>query len=223
MTAITHVICDCDGVLLDSESVALAAILDGLEERVDRAVLDAFLRPRLGMTLPAIAADMASELGLHLTMTETLELEAAVEARCIREAQPIPGVYEALSALGLPLAVASNSSRPRVEAGLIQAGLWDLFGGAVYTPDVMLRPKPAPDLYRAACLSLGGEPEASLVIEDSVAGVTAARAAGLTVLGFVGARHGELGATRRLLEAGASAVFDDMSTLPARVAQWPLH
>lgn len=223
MTGITHVICDCDGVLLDSESVALAAIIDGLDGRAPRTVLDAFLRPRLGMTLPAIAADMATELDLRLSMTETLELEAQVEARCIAEAQAIPGVLQALSALQRPLAVASNSSRPRVEAGLSSAGLRDLFGGQVYTPDVALRPKPAPDLYRAACAGLGGQAASTLVLEDSVAGVTAARAAGLSVLGFVGARHGEIGASRRLLAAGAHAVFDDMRELPERVTQWAVR
>ncbi|MDR3428647.1 HAD family phosphatase [Silvimonas sp.] len=215
-----HLICDCDGVLLDSESVALAAILDGLSDRADRAQLDAFLRPRLGMTLSHIADDLAQEMGLVLSRAETLHLESVVEARCIAEAQSIRGVRDALVAVGLPLAVASNSSQSRVEAGLKNAGLWSLFADQVYTPGRGLRPKPAPDLYRAACAGLGADPASSLVLEDSVAGVTAARAAGLVVLGFVGARHGEPAAAQRLRDAGASDVFDDMTTLPARLAAW---
>ncbi|GGP19240.1 HAD family hydrolase [Silvimonas iriomotensis] len=215
-----HLICDCDGVLLDSESVALAAILDGLSGRMERAQLDAFLRPRLGMTLHHIADDMARVLGLHLTHDETMHLEASVEDRCIVEAQAIDGVRNALRKVALPMAVASNSSQPRVEAGLRNAGLWTLFAGRIYTPGRGLRPKPAPDLYRAACQGLTADPATTLVLEDSVAGVTAARAAGLTVLGFVGARHGEPAAAQRLRDAGATDVFDDMTTLPARLAAW---
>ncbi len=217
---LSHLICDCDGVLLDSESVALAAILDGLSGRMARDQLDQFLRPRLGMTMHHIADDMARDLGLRLTPEETLHLETSVEDRCIAEALAINGVLAALQSVHLPMAVASNSSQARVEAGLRNAGLWSLFSGRVYTPGRGLRPKPAPDLYRAACQGLSAATATTLVLEDSVAGVTAARAAGLTVLGFVGARHGEPTAAQRLRDAGATDVFDDMTTLPARLAAW---
>lgn len=220
---LSHLICDCDGVLLDSESVALAALVDGLSQAdpaLSSAQLEAFIQPRLGMTLTHILAELTQEWGIVLSTTQAQKLDARVEARCIKEAQAIPGVRAALIATALPLALASNSSYTRVEAGLKNAGLWDLFAPQVYTPDAGLAPKPAADLYLAACAGLGANAASTLVLEDSVAGVMAARAAGLKVLGFMGARHGNASTAQRLLNAGAYDVFDDMQLLQAHLAAW---
>lgn len=211
-------ICDCDGVLLDSEAVALATLLGALSHRHEREALAAFLRPRLGMTIFAIGAELDRELHIHLDHAALATLGREVEARCAEGVPVVPGVFEAISALPLPRAVASNSSRERVEAGLRQHGLWEVFGGHVHTPDAQHHPKPAPDLYLAAARGLACTPQQCLVIEDSVAGVTAAVAAGCTVLGFTGTRHDEAGAAQRLLAAGARAVFDQMPQLPSRLA-----
>ncbi|HEY9103544.1 HAD-IA family hydrolase [Chitinimonas sp.] len=211
-------ICDCDGVLLDSEAVALSTLLAALAHRHEREALAAFLRPRLGMTIFDIGAELSRELDIRLDQPTLAALGREVEARCAEGVPAVPGVFEAIATLPVPRAVASNSSRERVEAGLRQHGLWDVFGGHVHTPDTHHKPKPAPDLYLAAARGLACAPQQCLVIEDSVAGVTAAVAAGCTVLGFTGTRHDEAGAAQRLLAAGARAVFDQMNQLPARLA-----
>jgi beta-phosphoglucomutase-like phosphatase (HAD superfamily) len=81
-------------------------------------------------------------------------------------------------------------------------------------------PKPAPDVYLAAAKGFGLASSACLVVEDSVTGVTAASAAGMTVLGFIGGGHASEAQIGALHAAGASHVFDDMTQLPELVAQW---
>jgi beta-phosphoglucomutase-like phosphatase (HAD superfamily) len=81
-------------------------------------------------------------------------------------------------------------------------------------------PKPAPDVYLAAARTLRVSTAHCLVVEDSVTGVTAATAAGMAVLGFIGGGHATEGQIDALRRAGASVVFDDMKRLPALVGEW---
>jgi len=123
-------------------------------------------------------------------------------------------------------ACASNSYTSVVRAVLDRTGLVAFFGERVFCADRVERPKPAPDVYLAAARGLGVEAAACLVVEDSIAGVTAARAAGMTVLGFVGGSHighGGQGAQSHVLalrDAGAVDVFDRMAALPELAGKW---
>jgi HAD superfamily hydrolase (TIGR01509 family) len=112
---------------------------------------------------------------LHELVTE--EILAGVPAR--------PGALELLEAVragGLPVALASNSGREFVEGVLSVAGLLDGHFDVVITADEVEHPKPAPDIYLAACASLGAPPERSAALEDSATGVASARAAGMYVI-----------------------------------------
>ncbi len=107
------------------------------------------------------------------------------------EADPIPGARQALeatTALGLPFRIASNSSRPEMAAKFARAGLLDLVEGRIHSAYDLIglgkRGKPDPDLFLEAAAAEPVPPEACLVIEDSLAGVRAAIAAGMTCLGF---------------------------------------
>ena len=114
------------------------------------------------------------------------ELHELVMVEALRGAPPRPGALELVAALrsaGTPLAVASNSTREFVERALGGAGLLDGHFEAVVTADDVVRPKPAPDLYLAACAALGAAPERSAALEDSGPGVQSARAAGMFVIG----------------------------------------
>jgi len=99
-------------------------------------------------------------------------------------------------------------------------GLARFFGDRLFCADRVARPKPAPDVYLAAADRLGVPPQACLVIEDSVAGVAAASAAGMTALGFIGGGHATHQHVDALTAAGARHVFDDMRRLPALVDRW---
>ena len=83
----------------------------------------------------------------------------------------------------------------------------------------MAHGKPAPDLFLLAAAEMGAEPARCLVIEDSVPGVTAARAAGMTAFGFCGGSHCQAGDAARLAAAGAATIFDAMADLPGLIAQ----
>ncbi len=218
---LTHLISDCDGVLVDSEAVALQALVDFLAPLTnERERMAGLIRPRLGLKLEALVLGVCAELGLpEPTVPDLAVMRSVVEGECDRKAAPIPGVREAYGAIALPKAVASNSRYVRVQALLARTGLASLFEGGIYTADIAGRPKPDPAVYQAAAAGMGALAVNCLVIEDSVTGVHAAVAAGATVLGFAGGAHSPGDQARQLLAAGAFDVFGAMEELPALVAR----
>jgi len=219
----THLISDCDGVLIDSEAVALQALLSLLAPRLPNlpagVTLQGLIEPRLGLRLVPLMHDIYTELGLpQLPEEELLAIGHAVNVMCDEQLSAVPGVAQALAAIDLPKAVASNSVSARVHSALTRTGMAGLFGGRYFTPDLVGHAKPHPGLYLAAAAGFGVPPGQCLVLEDSVTGVTAAAAAGMTVLGFIGGGHIAEGQEARLKAAGAKHVFSDMAKLPALVA-----
>jgi HAD superfamily hydrolase (TIGR01509 family) len=212
-------ICDCDGVLIDSEAVAARVLVAELEARWPGAQVEPVVMPLLGQRIERVLAGAAAELGRALGEDDVAAIRTVAESAAM-EAPVFDGVVDALNAIALVKACASNSYTAVVRTVLDRTGLVAFFGERVYCADQVERPKPAPDVYLAAARGLGVEPAACVVVEDSVAGVTAARAAGMTVLGFVGGSHtGHAGPTHvlALRDAGALDVFDRMSALPALV------
>lgn len=220
MTAAIHaLICDCDGVLIDSEAVAARVLVSELQARWPGARVEPVVMPLLGQRIERVLAGAAAELGRALDAHEVAAIRVVTESAAM-EAPVFDGVFEALGAIALTKACASNSYTNVVRTVLDRTGLVEFFGERVYCADQVERPKPAPDVYLAAARGLGVDPAACVVVEDSVAGVSAARAAGMTVLGFVGGTHaGHAGPAHvlALRDAGALDVFDRMTALPALV------
>lgn len=219
----THLISDCDGVLIDSEAVALQALLSLLAPRLTDLpagmTLQGLIEPRLGLRLVPLIHDIYAQLELpQLPEDEVLAIGHAVNVLCDEQLSAVPGVAQALAAIALPKAVASNSVSARVHAALTRTGMVELFGGRYFTPDLVGHAKPHPGLYLAAAAGFGVPPAQCLVLEDSVTGVTAAVAAGMTVLGFIGGGHIAEGQEACLKAAGAKYVFSDMGKLPELVA-----
>jgi HAD superfamily hydrolase (TIGR01509 family) len=221
---ITHLVCDCDGVLIDSEAVALQALLAGVAALVEparHALLPGLIKPRLGLKLEPLLLGLFQELELPPPDAAGLAaLRAQVELACDTHLRAIPGVGEALAVIALPKAVASNSSHARVSSALARTGLAPLFGARIYTYDTVGHAKPHPGVYLAAVKGFGVAAENCAAVEDSITGVTAASAAGLLVFGFTGGGHVPQGQAALLLEAGATATFDDMAQLPALLAAY---
>ncbi len=212
---------DCDGVLVDSEAIAEAVLRERLAAWLPDLPTDDELRRALGMTTEAILGHLAERSGHVLPDDALTRIDAAIEARLTAELEAMVGVAAAIDALDLPLAIVSNSSRRRVVASLANTGLDTRLGEApLFTAEQVARPKPAPDVYLLAAQSLGIAPEACLVVEDSVSGASAARAAGMTVIGFTGASHIEAGHEARLREAGVWQVLERMAELGALVQRW---
>ncbi|WP_293765781.1 HAD-IA family hydrolase [uncultured Aquitalea sp.] len=219
----THLISDCDGVLLDTESVAFDVLQRELADHLPGQDVAAIIRPRLGLTLPDLLADIARHHALSLAALDIPAMRDRVENEVAERLQAVPGVKEALEAIPLPKSVASNSAGHRVRAALRHAGLATQFGDRVFCADEVGAAKPDPALYLAACRAAGAAPEQCLVVEDSVTGVSAAVAAGMTVLGFTGAGHVEDGQADKLLACGAALTFNDMAQLPALISRLRRH
>jgi len=194
-------ICDCDGVLIDSEAVAARMLVQELEARWPGANVEPVVLPLLGLRIESVLTGTAMQLGKSLGLDDIDAIRRSVEAAAMQ---------------------ASNSFRPYVETVLARTGLVRFFGDRLFCADSVANPKPAPDVYLAAAQGLRLAPSACLVVEDSVTGVTAASAAGMTVLGFIGGGHASDAQIDKLHKAGARHVFDDMQQLPELVAQWTL-
>ncbi|WP_434107210.1 HAD family hydrolase [Paraburkholderia caffeinilytica] len=214
-------ICDCDGVLIDSEAVAARMLVHELEARWPDTDVEPVVLPLLGLRIEKVLQGTAAKLGRSLGVADIEAIRQAVEAAAM-QAPAVVGIEAALAQVPLTKACASNSFRPYVENVLARTGLVKFFGDRLFCADAVPNPKPAPDVYLAAAQGVGLAPSACLVVEDSVTGVTAATAAGMTVLGFIGGGHASDAQIDALHAAGARHVFDDMLQLPELVAQWTL-
>ncbi|WP_104202556.1 HAD family hydrolase [Billgrantia saliphila] len=212
---------DCDGVLVDSETIAEATLVRQLADLLPDIPRDVALRQALGMTTADILAQLEAQSAHRLPEDALSRIDGAIEARLAEEVRAIEGVVETVAGLRLPLAIVSNSRRRRVVASLATTGLdaW-LSEVPLFTAEQVERPKPAPDLYLFAARSLGCAPRDCLVVEDSVSGVTAAHAAGMMVIGFTGASHIEDGHAERLRRAGAWRILPSMHGLAALIDRW---
>ncbi len=138
-----------------------------------------------------------------------------------RDLKGVEGVRQAVDGLDARVCVASSSAPERLRFALRVTGYETLFAPNIFSSAEVPRGKPHPDLFLFAARSMGAAAENCLVVEDSVAGVTAARAAGMIVFGFVGGSHFSVPAqTEELTAAGADLIFDDMARLPEIVATY---
>ncbi|MGS0893683.1 HAD family hydrolase [Burkholderia stagnalis] len=212
-------ICDCDGVLIDSEAVAADVLVRELDARWPGVDTRPAVMPLLGLRIERVLAGASEAVGRTLSNDDVVAIRGAVEAAAVN-APMVDGIDAALAAIALPKACASNSYRAYVDAALARTGLARFFGDRLFCADAVARPKPAPDVYLAAARTLGVAPARCLVVEDSVTGITAAAAAGMTVLGFIGGGHASAAQIDALRGIGARHVFDDMHELPGYVARW---
>jgi HAD superfamily hydrolase (TIGR01509 family) len=212
------VIFDCDGVLVDSELVCNTVVATELSVLGWHMTAHDAEREFLGLTFTDMQPIIERRLGRALEEDWKQALVEKVIAAMAEGVEPIPGAIEALHAttgLGLPWRVASNSSHEEMHVKFGRLGIRHLVAGRVHSHRDVGRGKPAPDLFLAAAAAQGVEPAHCVVIEDSVPGATAARAAGMDCLGY--AAHHDGAALR---EVGA-VPFRSMFDLPALLAAAP--
>lgn len=215
------VIFDCDGVLVDSEALAEGTLVEYLSRWLPDLDVTKLLSQALGMTTANILRHLEQLSSHTLPPDATEQMDTAIEARLARELKAIEGADRAVRGIALSKAVVSNSRRSRVVASLASTRLTDAFGDVpIFTAEQVVNPKPDPALYQLAAAELGQVPRDCLVVEDSVAGVTAAHAAGMCVIGFVGASHVDSEQSARLIQAGAWRVLEHMNGLEALVNEW---
>ncbi len=205
------IIFDCDGVLVDSELLSCQCLSEVLATCGVRLELAEALELFLGRSITTVLQHYAAQ-GRKLPDHFLSDLKIRVRETFQSSLRPIPGIASLLSGLRTPHCVASSSDLDRVSFSLARTGLLPCFGDRIYTSEMVARGKPAPDLFLYAAEKMLAVPERTLVIEDSVSGVAAARAAGMKVWGFVGGSHYESRDGRAILQsAGADRVVDRMA------------
>jgi HAD superfamily hydrolase (TIGR01509 family) len=217
--AVDLIIFDCDGVLVDSEVISSRAHAQMLTRHGYPISADQVLQRFLGVSDREAQLIVEAETGRKLPDDFDAQLKAAALALYADELKPIAHIAEAIQAISLPRCVASSGTPEKIRHGLACADLYDLFAPDIFSATQVERGKPAPDLFLFAAEQMNVPPARCLVIEDSVAGVTGARAAGMTVLGFHGGSHCGAGHAETLRVAGAVETFDDMRQLPALIAR----
>jgi HAD superfamily hydrolase (TIGR01509 family) len=205
------IIFDCDGVLVDSEVLSCRCLSEVLATCGIRLELAEALELFLGRSTTAVLQHYAAQ-GRKLPDHFLSDLRLRVRETFQSSLRPIPGIASLLSGLKTPHCVASSSDLDRVSFSLARTGLSSHFGDRIHTAQMVARGKPAPDLFLYAAEKMRAAPARTLVVEDSVSGVVAARAAGMKVWGFVGGSHYESRDGRAILyAAGADRVFDRMA------------
>lgn len=205
------VIFDCDGVLVDTEEVFNQALIDDLAERGLNLTLEQCMGLFLGGTISR-AIPLIEEYGVTLPPNWIEDFYCKVYATLRETTEPIAGIVDVLNkieSVGIPYCVASNGRIEKMEITLGRTGMLDRFKDVMFSAQVIGTAKPAPDLFLAAAAAFGAAPKNCVVIEDSLAGVLAAKRADMKCFGYVPYGTGEA------LVAENAIVFDDMANLPA--------
>jgi HAD superfamily hydrolase (TIGR01509 family) len=207
------VIFDCDGVLVDSERLSVRVEAEYLTELgwplTEAEIVERFMGQSDEYMDEAIEAQLGSRLPGDWKDQFQRRYREAFAAQLV----PVDGVVEALDQITAPTCVASSGSHDKLRFTLRHTGLYERFEGRIFSGYEVANNKPAPDLFLHAAARMGAQPARCAVVEDTLYGVMAARAAGMRVFGYAGG----LSPPARL--AGeATVVFDDMRDLPRLLA-----
>ncbi|MFG3596727.1 HAD family hydrolase [Bradyrhizobium sp. RDI18] len=211
------VIFDCDGVLVDSEVISCRAHAEILSRHGYPITSEQVFHRFLGRSTRQANLEVEAELGRALPDDFHLQLRDELHRTFEADLEAIPHIHSALDAITQPVCVASSGSHQRMQISLGRTRLYDRFAPNIFSASQVSNGKPAPDLFLFAAGQMNVAPERCVVIEDSVPGVTAGRAAGMTVFGFHGGSHCQPGYAEMLRAAGAIATFDDMRQLPGLI------
>src|SRR5260221_3087356 len=201
------IIFDCEGRLVDGEVLTCRCLWEALAGYGINLAVDQALDLFLGRSLTGVFEHYEA-LGRSIPRQFAVDLKTGVRAAFLSSLCPIEGVNSVLEDLRIPHCVASSSDVDRVSFSLCLTGLASHFDSRLYTSQMVRRGKPAPDLFLYAAQRMQVDPHRTLVIEDSISGVTAGKAAGMAVLGFLGGSHYRPRDGQGLLrEAGGHRVF----------------
>jgi HAD superfamily hydrolase (TIGR01509 family) len=201
------IIFDFDGVIADSEVLSNTVLAECVSEAGLPTTIDDAYRLYMGKRVPQIAAAVEATLGRALRPDFAQDFQARALARFRNELKMVAGAREYLAAFAhLLRCIASTSSPDRLALCLDVLALKEVFGANVFSAELVPRGKPHPDIFLYAAKKMNVAPAECLVIEDSVGGVQAGIAAGMTVIGLLAASHIGDGHGERLRQAGAHFV-----------------
>ncbi len=211
------VIFDCNGVLVDSETLATQVLSDEFARAGFSLTPDIVARYFTGRQLADVAQDVEAAAGRPLPCDFVARAGDAVLQRLCADVRATAHAAQALAWLRGPKCVASSSSLERIRATLETTGLIRFFDPHLFSAAQVSRGKPAPDLFLHVARRMGVEPRNCIVVEDSPVGVSAAVRAGMRAIGFVGGSHVGSRLGEHLRSLGASAVVEDMRALKSTI------
>ncbi len=209
------VIFDCDGVLVDSEVLSARGYRTVFQE-IGVDIPAGVLESSIGLKQADIIARIAAATGRQIGADAIARLWPRTRELFEAELQPTAGLAAFLGRLDVARCVASSSHVERIRLSLGLTGLDRYFGDAIFSTQQVLNGKPAPDIFLHAAKAMAADPARTVVIEDSLAGVQGAVAAGMRAIGFLGGQHIGRGHGAALRAAGAAFVTPHWSS----VARW---
>lgn len=223
MQPLQLVIFDCDGVLVDSEPISIGVLIDLVAKSGHALSEDEAYERFLGKSMASICAMLGDDPGIEVTPAHLDAMRATLHSRFRAELQAIPGISQALERLesdvGVARCVASSSQPERIALSLQVTNLWERLEPHIFSATMVARGKPAPDLFLHAAKVMEADPSRCLVIEDSAAGIEAAKRAGMAVFAFTGGSHARHPAhLARIASLEPDLIFDNMRALPDLLA-----
>lgn len=210
---------DFDGVIADSEALANNVLAEAVTRLGLPTTLDDSLIRYIGKRSQEVMAAIEASVGRPVPGGFSDGLKAATLERFRTDLREVEGAGAFIARFsGVPRCIASSSSMERLQLCLEVLRLTEAFGSDVFSADMVTSGKPAPDIFLLAAERIGVPPLECLVIEDSVSGVRAGVAAGMTVIGLCAGSHVRDGHADRLLKAGATyaaANWDEVTAIAA--------
>jgi HAD superfamily hydrolase (TIGR01509 family) len=214
MTSDYLLIFDCDGVLVDSELISCRVHAELLTHYGYPITADDVRERFLGRSARDSNREIEIELGRSLPEEFNARRKIDLLDALTQDVTPVPYVHAAIDSLSMAMCVASSGAHDKIHATLSKTGLYQRFAPHIFSASQVDNGKPAPDLFLFAARQMKYPPQRCIVVEDSVAGVTAASAAGMAAIGFIGASHCRSGDDLKLRAAGAAMILEDMRQLP---------
>ena len=212
------IIFDCDGVLIDSEIIGCREEARALTEAGIPITTEEVVKRFTGMQTSVLRKILEDEYQVKIPDGFEAMVSARVKEAFENELERISGSMRLLRELkkaNTPFCIASGSDRERLRHTLTKTGLWEFFGDErVFSAEQVSKGKPAPDIFHLCALKMHASPPRCIVLEDSVAGIKGAVAAGMYPIGFVGGRHCTKKHPEMLKEAGAKHIINKLSELP---------
>jgi len=204
---------------MDSELMMAEVEVEALAEFGMEMTATEFNTRFAGTSSEKVKEVVEEELGRALPDDHISKVKQKMNDRLWREVKAVPGIMEVLDGFDQPRCICSNAGMDKLKIELSRGELWDRFRPYVFSARDLenVAPKPRPDIFLHAAKEFNVEPSACIVIEDSITGVTGAKAAGMRVIGFTGASHTYPGHSDDLTNAGAETVIKRLKDIPALI------
>ena len=209
---IKHILFDCDGVLIDTEIVAAEVVSGWLNTQGMSITVDDFILNYTGKTFTDIIGILKAQKHLPESL-DTVTIVPTLDRGIKDNMRPINGVHQMLASIKTPVSAVSNSAKDYVLEALDMLQVSEQFGGRVFSAEMVPKGKPNPAVYELALETLGLNKDEVIVVEDSVAGVTASVGAGLKTIGYLGGSHIREGHAETLEALGTSGLATNYDEL----------